>query len=252
MEQRDDARHDSRLKAAFLSYRLNLPSEDESRVLLTVEDWEAVLSRPVGSDDGRPIVGLDLGQGRAWSSAVAVWRSGRVEAVAICAGLPSIELQEKRDQVNPGSYQKLVDAGKLIIAEGLRVPKPAALVALAKRWNPMYMLADRFRLPELQDAVNGVPILSQVNDWKHGSLNVRALRKMAFDGPLSVSMDSRALLTASLSVARVENDSSGNVKLKKRDEFNNKSRDDVAAALLLAAGKLSRLPGDRPRGFLAQ
>ena len=252
MEQRDDARHDSRLKAAFLSYRLNLPSEDESRVLLTVEDWEAVLSRPVGSDDGQPIVGLDLGQGRAWSSAVAVWRSGRVEAVAICAGLPSIELQEKRDQVNPGSYQKLVDAGKLIIAEGLRVPKPAALVALAKRWNPMYMLADRFRLPELQDAVNGVPILSQVNDWKHGSLNVRALRKMAFDGPLSVSMDSRALLTASLSVARVENDSSGNVKLKKRDEFNNKSRDDVAAALLLAAGKLSRLPGDRPRGFLAQ
>ena len=43
--ERDDARLDSRLKARFLSFRLNQPSGDESEVLLTVSDWERVTAR---------------------------------------------------------------------------------------------------------------------------------------------------------------------------------------------------------------
>ena len=38
--ERDEARADSRLKARFLSYRLNYPSGDPSQVLLTVQDWK--------------------------------------------------------------------------------------------------------------------------------------------------------------------------------------------------------------------
>ena len=38
--ERDEARADSRLKARFLSYRLNFPSGDPSQVLLTVADWK--------------------------------------------------------------------------------------------------------------------------------------------------------------------------------------------------------------------
>ena len=47
--------------------------------------------------------------------------------------------------------------------------------------------------------------------------------------------DSRALLAASLSVALVKNDDQGNTRLAKRGS-NNTARDDVAAALVLAAG----------------
>ena len=40
LEQRDAARLDTRLKAWFLSYRLNIPTADESVMLLTTDDWE--------------------------------------------------------------------------------------------------------------------------------------------------------------------------------------------------------------------
>ena len=121
LEERDAARRDSRLKARFLSYRLNIPTGDESTVLLTTEDWRAVLARPVPARDGRPIVGVDLGAGRAWSAAVAVWRSGRVEAIAIAPGIPDLETQEKRDRVPWGTYRKLALSGSLRVADGLRV-----------------------------------------------------------------------------------------------------------------------------------
>ena len=68
LEERDAARGDSRLKARFLTYRLNQPSGDESEVLLTVGDWERVTAREVPEREGRPFVGVDLGGGRAWSA----------------------------------------------------------------------------------------------------------------------------------------------------------------------------------------
>ena len=67
LEERDAGRLDSRLKSRFLSYRLNLPSADESTMLLTVDDWERVCSREVAPRAGRPIVGIDLGR---WTSLV--------------------------------------------------------------------------------------------------------------------------------------------------------------------------------------
>ena len=64
---------------------------------------------------------------------------------------------------------------------------------------------------------------------------------MTADGPLAVGKDSRALLTASLGVAMVAVDDAGNVRMKKRGT-NNQARDDVAAALVLAAGSWMRSP----------
>ena len=120
LQERDAARRDSRLKARFMSYRLNVPSGDESTMLLTVDDWERVTARPVPERSGRPIVGVDLGAGRAWSAAVAVWRSGRCEAIAVAPGVPDLSAQEKRDRVPWGSYRKLAQSGALRVADGLR------------------------------------------------------------------------------------------------------------------------------------
>ena len=54
-----------------------------------------------------------------------------------------------------------------------------------------------------------------------------------------VTESSRPLLAASLSVALVKNDDQGNVRLSKNGS-NNTARDDVAAALTLAAGAFVR------------
>ena len=234
--EREEARGDSRLKARFLSYRLNVPSGDESTMLLTVDDWARVVAREVPPRAGKPIVGVDLGAGRAFSAAVAIYRNGRTECLALCPGIPSVEEQEKRDRVSAGSYEKLVSAGLLHVADGLRVQPPAMLVDLiADTWGPVAgVVADRFRISDLADAgLSGLE--PRMTRWSESSEDIRALRKMAKDGPLAVDPGSAALLEASLSVASVKSDDSGNVRLQKRGS-NNQSRDDVAAALTIGAG----------------
>ena len=247
LEERDAARGDSRLKARFWTYRLNRPSRSESTMLLTVEDWERVTARQAPPRDGRPIVAVDLGGGRAFSAAVAIWRNGRVECLALCPGIPSIEEQEKRDRVSSGTYESLVSAGLLHVADGLRVQPPSMLADLiTETWGPPAgVVADRFRIPDLADA--GLPGLEpRMTRWSESSEDIRALRKMAKDGPLSVDPGSASLLEASLAVASVKNDDAGNVRLQKRGS-NNTSRDDVAAALTLGAGAHQRR-SKAPRG----
>ena len=247
LEERDAARRDSRLKARFMSYRLNIPTGDESSMLITVDDWERVCGRPVPGREGRPIVGVDLGGGRAWSAATAIWQNGRTEALAVAPGIPSLEDQERRDRVPSGIYRKLAQSGALRVAEGLRVQPPAQLVhAIREAWGaPQVIVSDRFRLAELQDCVNGTPVHPRIARWSEAASDIRALRKVAADGPLSCVEESRMLLTASLSVAMVKNDDQGNVRLAKRGT-NNTARDDVAAALVLGAGAYVRSM-DKPR-----
>ena len=244
LQERDDARVDSRLKARFLSFRLNRPSGDESTSLLTVGDWERVVARAVPEREGRPIVGVDLGGGRAWSAAVAVWGNGRVEARAVAPGIPDLDDQERRDRVPAGTYQRLYNMGQLDVAEGLRVQPPAALWDLIRTtWGkPQVVVLDRFRLAEFEDAVKrGARLEPRVSRWSESSFDIRSLRAMALDGPMAVDADSQALLATSLAQAMVKSDDGGNTRLVKKGN-NNTSRDDVAAALTLAAGALARKP----------
>ena len=236
-----DAQTDTRLKAQFLSFRLNLPSADESTTLLTVDDWQRVVDRPVAPRDGAPVVAYDLGQNRAWSAAVAIWSTGRIEALAVAPGIPDLTAQEKRDRVPAGMYRALHHYGALRVADGLRVP-PVKMVtdAVTERWGqPLFMVGDRFREGELRDAEPDTQLDARVTRWSEASYDIRALRRMALDGPLSCETESQQLLTASLGVAMVVNDTSGNVRLVKKGT-NNTSRDDVAAALILAAGAVDR------------
>ena len=105
------------------------------------------------------------------------------------------------------------------------------------------LVVDRFRLPELQDVVkNAARIEPRVTRWSDAAEDIRALRKMAKDGPLSVVPGARALVQASLSVSKVKSDDQGNTRLEKRTK-NNEARDDIASALCLGVGALSRKPG---------
>ena len=234
LEERDEARADSRLKARFLSYRLNVPTQDSATMLLTVEDWQRVEAREVPPRKGKPLVGVDLGSGRAWSAAVALWENGRVEALALAPGIPDLAAQEKRDRVGAGLYTKLASTGKLMIAKGLMVQPVDQLVdAIFDAWGrPKMIIADRHRILELAASCEGKGEASRrgLLDGSTQPPTLRALRKLAMDGPLAVEESSRSLLAASLSVATVKNDDQGNTRLQKSG-FNNTARDDVAAAL---------------------
>ena len=245
-DERDKGRVDSAARAEFQSYRLNQPTGDEATTLLPVSDWEDVIARDVPEPEGRCVLGIDLGGGRAWSAAVAVWKNGRIEARAMAPGIPSIAKQEKRDRVSAGVYQRLVDRGVLTVADGYRVPPVAAVWSMARQWHGEAAYCDRFRLAELQDVNTGrgrMPLVPRISRWSDSSADIRGLRRLAVDGPPALAVDplSRDLLTASLAVSKVVCDDSGNVRLVKRGAHN-ECRDDVAAALVLAAGAVSRIP----------
>ena len=245
LEERDAARADPRLKARFLSYRLNKPTADETQMLLSPDDLQLAIDRPLGLHAGRPIVAVDLGGGRSWSAAVAVWQSGRCEALAVAPGIPDLSAQERRDRVPAGLYRDLFNKGVLGIADGLRVQPPAALWdRIVKAWGvPVRVLCDRFRLAELEDAIRGACLVEpRVTRWSEAAADIRALRKISRDGPLSIPAESQLLIAASLSAAIVKNDEQGNTRLIKRGK-DNVARDDVAAALTLAAGAFERAGG---------
>ena len=95
--------------------------------------------------------------------------------------------------------------------------------------------------------MNGSPVHPRVTRWSEAAADIRGLRKVCADGPLSCEPGSRNLLMASLASAMVKNDDQGNVRLSKRGT-NNEGRDDVAAALVLAAGAYIRsLERPKPR-----
>ena len=80
LEERGEARRDDRKKARFLSFRLNRESADETSMLISVPEWRRCEERALGPDSARPVVGVDLGGGRSWSAATAVFPGGRVES----------------------------------------------------------------------------------------------------------------------------------------------------------------------------
>ena len=234
------AKKDTRLEARFKSYRLNLPATDSSEMLLTVPEWETCLKRPVGSNEGEPVIGIDMGSKRSWSAAVAIFPSGRVECFAV-AGDDDIDSMENRDQISKGAYQQLIDDKSLLIDKGFKVPRTERITKeIERRWpTARTLVGDRFRTDELADYWHG-QVIARTPMWSQSSEDIRALRTLALDGELSIEDKSRGILTFALSVSEVENDTSGNSRMVKTDMRAKTARDDAAAALIMAAGELQR------------
>ena len=240
----DEAKRDTRAKARFLSFRLNIPSADDVSVLLTVDEFTRIVEREIPPRVGRPVVGIDCGAGRAWSAAAAIWPNGRCEAIALAPGTPSLSAQEARDRVPRGTYARLVSDGVLRTDGDLRVPRVSSLVKAIMAWRPTSITCDRFRIAELHDAVRGrCPVEPRGQRWSEASEDIRALRRFALDGPLSIDPSSRRLLYASLAVAKIESDQQGSLRLLKNSRHNT-GRDDVCVAWVAAAGARARV---RPR-----
>ena len=246
-DERRKGRRDEDARRRFCTYRLNCPQKPARSVLLTVGEWMRVEARAVPAPAGRPIASIDVGSSRAWSTAAILWPSGRLDAICIAPGLPDLEEQERRDGKRRGQYQKLADAGLLHVDEGLRVVRASTLINRVLAFRPRVLVADRFRDKAVLDAVRGrVPVVfrSMRATWSEPTEQIQATRRLALDGALSVVPAARPLFRLALAETTVEHDTDGNVRLVKVDT-NNRDRDDLTAALVLAAGQMARQPAPR-------
>ena len=126
--------------------------------------------------------------------------------------------------------------------DGLRAQLPETLWAeICRRWQfPELLIADRFRETDLLDAIGDrVPLETRVTRWSEAASDIRALRKHVADGPFNIGAGAD-LIAASLAVSLVRSDDAGNTRLSKSGTHNT-GRDDVSAALTLAAGAWERM-----------
>ena len=240
IRERDAALRDDRLRARFLSLRLNLPTGDASTELIATHEWERMLTRPVAARAGRAVLGIDLGASRSWSAASLMWKNGRVECYVSVPGIPSLADQERRDGLPKGILQQLVDAGVLAVAHGQRVADIDVLLDRLPDVAYEATIADRFALMTLADAlaVRGFPDPEfVVNKWSTASDAIGAFRQAVLDGPMTLATPGRLLASLSVSQATTEQDTSGNVRLLKKHRRN---RDDVAQSMVLASWAVIR------------
>ena len=241
-DERRKALADDDARRRFVTYRLNRPQQPARSVLFMAYQWRCVESRPVPEADGRPIVGVDVGSSRSWSTAAVLWRSGRLDGLAVAPGEPALDGQERRDAKRRGLYAELAATSLLTVDAGRRVVRVATLIDRVLAFRPTVIVCDRFRLPAVLDAVAGrVPVVSRVTRWSESTADVMAARRLALDGPLAVVPAARPLFRLALAESCVEHDDCGNVRLVKADT-NNRHRDDLACAMVLAAGAWSRRP----------
>ena len=234
-----------RKKAVFCSAYMNLPTRADADVLLSVEDWERMILRDVQPrGTGDPVVGVDIGGRRSWCAATAIWTDTlRVESFAIIGGEFPIEQCEKNDLVARGTYQRLIDNGSLLVAEGKRnVPVGMLVDELFRRWDGVRaIVADRFKFDQLEEDVDWrSPVEARRMRWSEYTSDIGNLDRLAIDGGMTIDPDCRALLAHSVEQAVVEEDDSNNVRLVKRNTRT--QRDDVAVSWVLAAGAVERYP----------
>ena len=240
--EHDAAMSSERTARTFKQYRLNIPGDPvESQPLITSAEWASVCARPVPECEGAPIVGVDLGGSRSWSAAAALWPSGRIEAWALAPGVPSLSTQEHDDHVAEGAYLGLVRAGGLSVDEGRAVPDVGLLLSRIWAWSPSAIVSDPYRAADLHQAVAGrVRVVERARGGGEATSNVQALRARLLDSDAGVTEASRATLGAAWAQTTLVIDAAGLTKVGKVDH--RRSRDDAAAALLLAAGESARRP----------
>ena len=231
-----------RAARTFRNFRLNIPGDPvDVQPLITTAEFARVCARPVPQVEGAPIIGIDLGGTRSWCGAGALWPNGRIEAWAIAPGTPTLAEQEQEDQVADGSYMELVKSGGLSVDEGRAVPSVERVLARIWAWEPSAIVSDSYRAPELHKAVQGrVRVIERARGGAESTSNIQSLRSLLLDSQAGVTESSRALLAAAFAQTTLKIGEGGETKVGKLSQ--RRSRDDAAAALLLAAGEQARRP----------
>ena len=244
-----DAQRDESLLASFRALRLNMGLADIAQsTLLDASVWQSA----EGEADmlGPFVLGIDLGGSASMSAAAAYWpESGAFDAIGCFPTMPDLSERGLRDGVG-GRYRDMLKRGELILAGGRIADVPALLKEALARWgNPAAVVADRWRIPELADALDAIRfprsrLIQRGQGFKDGGEDVRDFRTAVLRGRVTPARS--LLMRSAMGEARVAMDPAGNCKLTKTGNGRRTyARDDAAAAGILAVAvgeRKARIP----------
>lgn len=230
--------------ASFRAYDLNAPQNPDRVLLVTMDQWAAVRDEPQPERAGPCVLGLDLGGSASMTAAAAFWpRSGRMEVTAALPGVPDLRERALADGVG-GRYQRMVDAGELLVYPGVRVtPVRPFLEALLANLGPVEaVVADRYRQSEAMDVYAALGLRARPvwrgMGWADASADVRAFQRAVIDRRLRPGRS--LVLESAIAESALSVDPAGNAKL---DKARARGRIDAAAAAVLACGEAERIAG---------
>ena len=242
-----DARRDAGKMIEFRALRLNQGVSDVLvAMLIDAGAWERCESHTAPDLNAGYVLGVDLGSSAAMSAAAAFHpATGALDCFAVFPEEPSLIERGLGDGVG-NRYQLMHERGELL-QRGRHVSDVKALLAEAlRRWGkPAIVTCDRWRMPELREALEAVgfpraAMAVRGMGWKDGGEDVRRFRDSVLRGQVHAPVS--LLLRSAMTEARVLVDPAGNAKLAKGGEAGRRwyARDDAAAAAILAVAEGQR------------
>ena len=249
-EEAEDAAKSAAAMASFRNLRLNLgTSELVEDVLCTASEWTRMAETDKLPERSGPMVlGLDLGGGRSMTGAAAYWwQTGRLEVVGYFGNVPELALREQKDG-NIGVYSSMVRRGELVMIPGTRTTPPALVLsdAIERFGTPEVVLADRYRKPELEDALASLGLLVEWRGlgFRDSSNDVREFLRALLEG--RIKSPPSLLVRVALAASLLMRDPAGNPKIVKRSREGAQRNNDAAIAAVLAIGEGSRRSRQAP------
>ena len=214
--ERSEAESDPSALARYIAYRLNHASDPATARVFSEAELTTVCARIAPPREGVPILSVDTGGLLSWSSACAIWPSGRIELWAISG---------------PGSTATLTEAEGLFVGRAEVPPVEAILKRVADfPLPPSVVVGDPHRFTELQAWARSRSIRCALRGGRSSNLvgDVQAGRRLLLDDGGAFGLGAPLLELAASEVSLTGDGRS----LKKTGQ----GRDDPLRAFILCAG----------------
>ena len=225
--------------SSFRVFDLNLPGTPTQEVIVPLDRWQLVASRPRPERSGPCFVGFDLGGSASLTAAALYWPDvERLEVYGACGDEPSLAARGEADGVG-GRYLRMADRGELRTWPGRVTPCAeflAWIVELMGGATPALAIADRYRQAEAMDALAGAGAVWPV-EWRpvgagpNGGADIRAFQRAVISGELRPGES--LLLESAITESIIHFDGNANPGLDKRRQ---RGRIDALSAAVLAVG----------------
>ena len=231
-------------QASFQAYDLNRPQAPSRELILSVQDWQQIVTDTLPMRMGVCCLGVDIGGSSSMTCAVAYWpETGRMEVRGAFPAFPALTVRGDSDGVG-GLYERMRERGELSVYPG-RVTDVVMWFDDMASWLAgcdVRVAMDRYRRAEAQDAMFKAGIQWPVQ-WRgmghshtaDGSADVRAFQRLCLSK--SVQVKRSLMMESAIRDSAIVRDAAGNPKL---DRSHVKGRIDALQAGVLALGMGSR------------
>ena len=249
-------------QAAFRAFDLNQALDPARKMIVSVTDWQGIVTDTPTERAGPVVLGLDLGGSASMTALAAIWiKTGRLEVWAGYGDIPTLADRGTADGVG-NRYVEMERRGEIKTYPGRVTPIKPFLQDCAMQLQGFPVVAlgcDRYRQAELMDALDQSTIRPDSVELRgmgaasvaDGSADARSFQRLVYGKRLSTR--ETLLMASAIKESALRYDGAGNPAL---DKTRKQGRIDPLSASVIAAGLAEKYlhvkPKKKPRLHIVQ